>query len=285
MPYGAPVPYDVPVHQGLDDSTGTFTRVLLTGLGGEAELPPAPHQLAPPPAPTTAMQRAVAATRRLAGRISALRGDERTAMLAIGAVLGLVVLIIVAAVIVVRLTAEDPKTAAAPPPPPATSRPAKPSPTASATPAVPTGGQFTAQHTGYCLAVTADRTDEGAPLVQRPCGAGPAMTFRLVAKEGRDDAFSLVVVDTGKCVDVYGGSPADGVPAVQWTCHGGDNQLFVLRELPGTGFVQLVAEHSGKCLDVAGQSREDGGAIQQFECRDAATEAGFGNQSWKLNQT
>ena len=41
-PYGAPALYDVPVHQGLDDSTGTFTRVLLTGLGGEAELPPAP---------------------------------------------------------------------------------------------------------------------------------------------------------------------------------------------------------------------------------------------------
>jgi endoglucanase len=70
---------------------------------------------------------------------------------------------------------------------------------------------------------------------------------------------------------------------VQWVCHGGDNQVFELRELPGSdGYVQIVAEHSGKCLDVAGQSRDEGAPIQQFECRDAVAEAGYGNQSWKL---
>ena len=48
------------------------------------------------------------------------------------------------------------------------------------------------------------------------------------------------------------------------------------------GYVQIVAEHSGKCLDVVGQSRDEGAPIQQFECRDEVTEAGYGNQSWKL---
>jgi hypothetical protein len=82
---------------------------------------------------------------------------------------------------------------------------------------------------------------------------------------------------------VFGGSDADGVPVVQWTCHGGDNQVFELRQLAGSdGYVQVVAEHSGKCLDVVGQSRDEGAPIQQFECRDEATEAGYGNQSWKL---
>jgi hypothetical protein len=280
-------PYPPVPHPGIDDSTGTFTRALLTGLGGEAEPPPppVPHPQLPPAAPTTAVQRAVATVRRLGARLSALHGDERTAMLVIGAVLGLVLLIIVALVLVVRLSADD--AAAAAPAPAATTRPAAsdpgPSRTPSASPQPPAGGQFVVRHTGYCLAVPADRTDDGAQLVQRSCDTVPAAGFRLVAKEGRDDAFSLVDAATGRCADVLGGSQADAVPVVQWTCHGGDNQVFALRELPGSGgYVQIVAEHSGKCLDVVGGARDEGAPIQQYECRDAATEAGYGNQSWRL---
>jgi hypothetical protein len=285
-------------HAGLDDSTGTFTQVLLTGLGGETEPPPAPlpsAHLQPPPA--TAVQRLVATTRRLGARLNALRGDERTAMLAIGAVVGMVLLVIVVLVILVRLTADDAPGAAvaAPGRVPATTQAANanpnpnPSPSQSQSespatgPEPPAGGQFAARHSGYCLAAPVDRTDDGAQLVQRTCGTDPATGFHLVAKPGRTDAFSLVDAGTGRCADVLGGSAADGVAVVQWTCHGGDNQVFELRELPGSaGFVQIVAEHSGKCLDVAGQSRDEGAPIQQFECRDAVTEAGYGNQSWKL---
>ena len=276
-------------HTGLDDSTGTFTRVLLTGLGGEPEPEPAaaPQQ----PVPTTAGQRLVATTRRLGARLNALRGDERTAMLVIGAVVGFVVLAIVVLLIIFQLTADDDPGAAAAPTrvgtaPAATQAAtqaanADPSPTASPSP--PAGGQFAVKHSGYCLAAPVDRTDDGAPLVQRACGTDPATGFLLVAKPGRTDAFSLVDAGTGRCADVLGGSDADGVAVVQWICHGGDNQVFELRELPGSdGYVQIVAEHSGKCLDVAGQSRDEGAPIQQSECRDAATEAGYGDQSWKL---
>jgi hypothetical protein len=286
-------PPPVPPHPGLDDSTGTFTRVLLTGLGGDAEPPPAPvPHLVHQPAPATAGQRLVATIRRLAARLAALRGDERTAMLAIGAVVGMVLLIIAVLIVLARLTADDASGAAAAPAPAAPSTgtagrdpsPTAPgSPTASASPAPPAGGQFAARHTGLCLAAPPGRTEDGAQLVQRTCGTDPATGFHLVAKPGRSDAFSLIDAGTGKCADVFGGADGDGVAVVQWPCHGGDNQVFELRELPGSdGYVQIVAEHSGKCLDVAGQSRDEGAPIQQFECRDAATEAGYGNQSWRL---
>lgn len=275
---------------GLDDSTGTFTRVLLTGLGGEAEPPPAPPPPVRPAAPATARDRLVATTRRLGARLAALRGDERTAMLAVGAVVGVVVLVLAIVVVVSRLAGGDSpaRAAAAPsapagPPAPTTTPSAVPTPTESPLP--PTGGAFAARHSGFCLAAPAGRTDDGAQLVQRTCGTDLSTGFLLVAQPERPDSYALVDAGTSLCADVYGASVADGTPVVQWPCTGGPNQTFDLRALPDSeGYVQIVASHSGKCLDVTGISRDEGAPIQQYECRTptAEADAGAGNQSWRF---
>lgn len=294
--YGPPRPYRS-ADGRLDDSTGTFTRVLLTGLGGEADHPaaavPAPPH--PRPQPSTAggrvlgagRDRTVATTRRLGARLAALRGDERTAMLAVGAVVGVVLLALAILVVVVRFTGDRAEPAASRPGAPAVATPTQSAgPTPTESPLPPTGGSFAARHSGFCLGAPAARTDSGAQLVQRACGVEGAAGFQLVAQADRADAYALVDAGTSLCADVYGASVADGAPVVQWDCNGGPNQTFELRALPDSGgYVQIIAAHSGKCLDVTGISRDEGAPIQQYGCRtpEAEADAAAGNQSWRFS--
>ncbi|MDN3241437.1 BNR-4 repeat-containing protein [Glycomyces tritici] len=81
--------------------------------------------------------------------------------------------------------------------------------------------------------------------------------------------------NSGKCVDIVSGSTADGAEAIQWTCHGGANQLWELQDAGG-GYYRIVSVASGKCLDVNGASTADNAAIIQWTCGDRA------NQQWQL---
>ena len=279
-----------------DDGTGTFSAVLLAGLGGSVEAPaPGPPPVsAPAGAPPRARDRAVATVRRLAGRIAALRGDERTALLAVGAVVGMVLLILAGLIVVVRLTGGG-DTATPAPTQPAAAPPAVPSatpePTPTGSPLPPSAGSFAARHSGLCLAAPQGRTDSGAQLVQRACGTDFGTGFLLVGKD-QPDTYALVDAGTSRCADVYGASADNGAPVVQWDCNGGANQTFQLRPVTDatgvdTGYVQLVALHSGKCLDVVGLSRDENALIQQYDCRDPVAESdpAAGNQSWKFSPT
>lgn len=274
--------------------------MLLTGLGGSVEAPaPGPPPVsAPAGAPPRARDRAVSTVRRLAGRIAALRGDERTALLAVGAVVGMVLLILAVLIVVVRLTGGGSDTAApapaAPTQPTAASTGAPgptPEPTPTGSPLPPSAGSFAARHSGLCLAAPQGRTDSGAQLVQRTCGTDFGTDFLLVAKD-QPDTYALVDAGTSRCADVYGASADNGTPVVQWDCNGGPNQTFQLRPVTDvtgadTGYVQLVALHSGKCLDVVGLSRDENALIQQYDCRDPVAESdpAAGNQSWKFSPT
>ena len=296
--YGGAAP--APDHGGTagfgagDFTTGTFSQVLLTGLGGSPE-PAGPAAPAAAPRPAGAGDRAVATTRRLAARVAALRGDERTAMLAVGAVVGVVLLMLAILVAVVRLTggpgdkapaAAAPAAAAAPSASVAPTSSPAPSPTGSPLP--PSGGSFTSRHSNLCLAAPQGRTDAGAQLVQRSCGTDFGTGFLLVAKD-QPDTYELVNSGTSRCADVLGASMDDGAPVVQWDCNGGANETFQLRPLADTtgadtGYVQIIALHSGKCLDVTAISAEENAPIQQYTCRDPAAEIdpAAGNQSWKF---
>jgi hypothetical protein len=64
----------------------------------------------------------------------------------------------------------------------------------------------------------------------------------------------------GKCVDVNGGSSADGTPLVLWTCNGGTNQQWTPE---GATWRSL-----GKCMTAAGTA--DGSAVQLSTCNGSA---------------
>ena len=81
-----------------------------------------------------------------------------------------------------------------------------------------------------------------------------------------------------KCIDVTGGSTANGVQAQIWACHGGFNQQWniVGGQIKGIG----TSEYAGvnKCLDVRGFGTANGTPVQMWDCH------GGNNQKWRIDQ-
>jgi len=80
---------------------------------------------------------------------------------------------------------------------------------------------------------------------------------------------------SGRCLDVYGGSSADGANIVQWSCHSGNNQRWALTLL-NDGYYEVKSVLSGKCMEVAGASTSNGTGVNQSTCTRA------NNQRWKF---
>lgn len=74
----------------------------------------------------------------------------------------------------------------------------------------------------------------------------------------------------GKCLDVAGGSPANGTAVQLYDCNGSDAQRWTVA---GDGSVQAL----GKCLDVTSASTADGAKVQLYDCN------GTGAQRWSYN--
>ncbi len=78
------------------------------------------------------------------------------------------------------------------------------------------------------------------------------------------------------CLDVTGGSSANGTPIQQWSCNGDAQQQWALASTSTTGYFEVVNENSGSCLDVTGGSSANGTRIQQWSCN------GGPQQLWTL---
>ncbi|MFD5074586.1 RICIN domain-containing protein [Streptomyces sp. NPDC058371] len=86
---------------------------------------------------------------------------------------------------------------------------------------------------------------------------------------------SLAARHSSKCADVPDQSLNPGVAVVQYTCNGGGNQKFWLKDA-GSGRVQLMARHSSLCLGVRSASTADGAAVEQQTCGSGA------HQQWQF---
>jgi acetyl-CoA carboxylase carboxyltransferase component len=80
---------------------------------------------------------------------------------------------------------------------------------------------------------------------------------------------------SGKVLDVYNWSTANGAGIVQWTDHNGANQQFQVATSAG-GYVRLVNRNSGKVIEVQGAATNDGANVVQY------TDWGGNNQQWQL---
>ncbi len=87
--------------------------------------------------------------------------------------------------------------------------------------------------------------------------------------------YVLKAVHSNKCADVNNSSTANQVNILQWSCHGGANQTWIIT--PTTdGAYTLKALHSNKCMEVANTSTFNGANVQQNSCTGAA------NQKWRI---
>lgn len=113
--------------------------------------------------------------------------------------------------------------------------------------------------TGQAQLVQRARGDQAAQLVIQPKGSAYELRNQL----------------TGLCADVEGSSTADNAKVLQYSCHGGNNQLWRVATNPagGTSFVNVL---SGKCLAPLGGSLTSGTGLVQVTC-------GLGkSQRWDL---
>ncbi|MFD0393220.1 RICIN domain-containing protein [Streptomyces nogalater] len=75
----------------------------------------------------------------------------------------------------------------------------------------------------------------------------------------------------GKCLDVEGGSTANGTKAHLWDCGSWDSQKWAFQS-NGT----LKNLKSGRCLDIEGQSTAEGARLHLWDCGTWAS------QKWTL---
>ncbi|WP_144126508.1 family 43 glycosylhydrolase [Catellatospora sichuanensis] len=87
--------------------------------------------------------------------------------------------------------------------------------------------------------------------------------------------YILVNRNSGKALDVYNFSTADGGRITQWTRGTANNQQWQFVD-SGSGYYRIKSRHSGKVLDVSGFSTANGGAIVQW------TDNNSNNQQWRL---
>ncbi|MBF8186980.1 RICIN domain-containing protein [Nonomuraea sp. K274] len=87
--------------------------------------------------------------------------------------------------------------------------------------------------------------------------------------------YVLVNRNSGKALDVYNLSTADGGRITQWTRNNQNQQQWQFVD-SGGGYYRIRSRHSGKVLDVHNFSTANGGAIVQWADGNGA------NQQWRL---
>lgn len=88
-------------------------------------------------------------------------------------------------------------------------------------------------------------------------------------------AYTIVGVQSGKCVGVADESTASEAPLELQTCRGIASQRFQ-PEPTDSGFFQMRNELSGLCMDVSHVRQTDGTQVIQFLCK------GSPNQQWSF---
>jgi len=122
------------------------------------------------------------------------------------------------------------------------------------------------------------------------CFTAGAFTVGCVTEDRRDEiessassaivldvnaAYTIVGVQSGKCVGVVGESTSSEAAMELETCRGVASQRFQPSPTDG-GFFQLRNELSGLCLDVSHISQADGAPVIQFACKTSL------NQQWSF---
>jgi CubicO group peptidase (beta-lactamase class C family) len=145
----------------------------------------------------------------------------------------------------------------------------------------PSGGAYAlvAASTGMCAGVTNNSMNNDQYLDQEACAGGnsPAPYQEFVWQSVGGGRFTLMGINSGKCMTVYRAKKDNNEYIVQDDCTGYPEQTFTLQPTPD-GKVNIVNDNSGMCVTVAGNSGQPGAALIQYQCVPQAL-----NQEWTLH--
>lgn len=77
--------------------------------------------------------------------------------------------------------------------------------------------------------------------------------------------YNLVGVDSNKCVEISGGSSANGALVQIATCNGTPRQQFRFESM-GSGYHRIRNVGSNRCIDIEGASTQNGARALQWDC-------------------
>jgi sugar lactone lactonase YvrE len=106
-----------------------------------------------------------------------------------------------------------------------------------------------------------------------PPGSVPG-TYTSTASEtlvSFNSYYTIANRNSGKVVDVFGGSSADGATIIQYVYHTGTNQQWQFVDVGG-GYTKIVSRNSGKIMDVNGGSTAVGANMLQEPYTGAASQ-------------
>jgi hypothetical protein len=105
-----------------------------------------------------------------------------------------------------------------------------------------------------------------------------AGVVRLLTNDPPQGTFTLVNMNSGKCLDVENASTTNNAWVNQFDCHGMANQRWYYWAVPGSSPTSylVINDWSGHCLDIPDGSSNPGVRLQQYSCH------GFGNQQFQL---
>jgi len=110
-------------------------------------------------------------------------------------------------------------------------------------------------------------------LVLAACGAAAPEGAEEQSQELAAATYNFgTLAAPGKCMDVSGGSSADGANIQQWQCNGSGAQSFRVENL-SNGAARLINTSSNKCVDVSGMGTADGTKVQLWTCNNSAAQS------------
>ncbi len=129
------------------------------------------------------------------------------------------------------------------------------------------------KHSGQCLEVFSSSTANGATVDQWTCNHTATQQWFLVDHGLGDygDSISLVNANSGKCLEVYYSSLANGAKVDQWTCNGTATQTW-LKGYGSDGYYGLTNLNSWKVLEVFSSSTAKGAKVDQWTSNNTATQ-------------
>ncbi|MBC9724147.1 family 43 glycosylhydrolase [Streptomyces sp. TRM68367] len=104
---------------------------------------------------------------------------------------------------------------------------------------------------------------DGTPDFGTPVRLGTSMPGPSGEPASASTTYTLSNRNSGKCLEVAGGSGSDGANVQQWACNGGSNQRWRLEDL-GDDTHRLVNVATGKVLDTQDCSSADGADLRQW---------------------
>jgi parallel beta-helix repeat protein len=110
-------------------------------------------------------------------------------------------------------------------------------------------------------------SDVTSPAATAPSATSIVPALSLAGGTGETGALTNRLA--GKCVDVYGGSTANGAAVTIYPCHGGGNQQFTWLS---DGTIRVYG--GSMCLDAYAATGKDGDAVVIWSCHGGA------NQRW-----